>query len=374
MSSDDRLNKDLQATLPFEQEPVVQSDLPFDRALLSLAAVEGLGHKGLRALAAYLGDQLGAVWAMSPSQIRSVLSAGRVPAAERIAHEIHGLRAALLSKGRDALDALTHDGTHVISPSRIPDSLSTLSDRPWWLFVQGDSATLYDGPHIAVVGTRNPTPHGIKAAEIVVRTMAAYPVVLVSGLANGIDAAAHKTALRDGIRNIAFLGHGIDLTFPAETAELRSRILEDDGAVVTEYLPAEHYRKHYFVQRNRLQAAISRLVIAVEGTANGGTAHTVKFASAYGRHVLGVRWLGAGDLYQLVSHQPLSTILDVFDARGRQDLDMRIRGLAEAEGKDTFALRLVEHLLLREASVRGLRAEDLQKLRCTIDELAKDVE
>jgi predicted Rossmann fold nucleotide-binding protein DprA/Smf involved in DNA uptake len=86
----------------------------------------------------------------------------------------------------------------LLGPSQLPPRLAALGDGPLWLFVEGEVRALVDGPHIAVVGTRDATRDGVRATEAAVRTLAAYPITLVSGLANGIDATAHMAALRDG--------------------------------------------------------------------------------------------------------------------------------------------------------------------------------
>ncbi|GAX57373.1 DNA-processing protein DprA [Streptomyces olivochromogenes] len=86
------------------------------------------------------------------------------------------------------------------------------------------------------------------------------------------------------------------MVFPAETADVRARIICTGGAVATEYLSEEHFRKAQFVQRNRLQAALADIVVAAEGKRAGETAHTVRFVGAYRRPVIGFTWLGAGDL------------------------------------------------------------------------------
>lgn len=239
--------------------------------------------------------------------------------------------------------------------------------------MEGNSDVLYSEPHVAVVGTREPSPRGIKATETVVRTMAPYPVVLVSGLANGIDAAAHATALRDGVPNLAFLGHGVRVVFPAETAQLRRRIVETAGAVASEYLPTEHYRKQYFVQRDRLQAGIAELVVAIEGTAAGGTAHTVRFANAYHTRLVGLRWEGVGNLVDLIADESNGIVLDIFDDDDRRRLDELIRQLAESAGKETYALRLVDLLLQREARFRVIRPEDAVRLRTRLEQIVGGV-
>ena len=99
----------------------------------------------------------------------------------------------------------------------------------------------------------------------------------------------HRTSVSEGVRNLAFLGHGINIVFPQETAQTRDRILKAGGAVATEYLPNEHYQKRYFVERNRLQAGLADFVIPVEAHPTGGTAHTVRFARQLGKPVIGIR-------------------------------------------------------------------------------------
>ncbi|MER5537755.1 DNA-processing protein DprA [Streptomyces mirabilis] len=168
------------------------------------------------------------------------------------------------------------------------------------------------------------------AAEAAVRTMAAYPITLVSGLANGIDAAAHQAALRDGVRNVAFLGHGIAIVFPAETADVRVRIIRTGRAVATEYLSEEHFRKAQFVQRNRLQAALADIVVAAEDERGDGTAHTVRFASAYRRPVIGFTWPAPVTWLLSSVKSPTGQLIDIFSAAGRRSFDTLCRGIAHA--------------------------------------------
>jgi DNA protecting protein DprA len=356
---------------PMEKTQPAESVLAFDVALMSLGCVQGLGHKGLRVLVEHYLDNLGAAWEAHRTDLADVLQAGKVPAAQRIAGEIDHNRSDLLARGERKAKELHAGRISVLKPSAIPSRLGGLPGRPWWLFVEGNPEALYQFPHVAVVGTRQPTSAGVKAAEAVLRTMAAYPITLISGLANGIDAAAHSVALRDGVQNVAFLGHGVNLTFPAETQDLRRRIVESGGAVVSEYLPDEHYRKQNFVQRNRLQAGLSDLVVGVEGKASGGTAHTVRFAVTYGRPLIGLKWQGSDDLVEMIEQQSGSEVLEIFSDDARRRLDERFRELAESRGHETYALRLVEILLAREARLRRVRRGDMLRLQSRISEITE---
>lgn len=344
-------------------------NVPFPVALLALGAVRGLGTKGLRALVRTFGEQLGILWDLSSYALRLELTRAKLPAAAKVADGLERDRSLLLKTAEDQFQSLTSRGVHILGPTGLPLRLRELPDGPLWAFVEGDPAALFSGPHIAVVGTRDATPSGVRATDAAVRSLAAYPITLVSGLANGIDAAAHAAALRDGVQNVAFLGHGIDLVFPTETAEMRTRIIRTGGAVVSEYMPGEHYRKAQFVQRNRLQAGLADLVVAAEGARTGGTAHTVRFAAAYRRRIVGFTWHGAGDLIELIRTEPTGELIDIFTTDGRRKFDTLCRNLANSYGHKTFGLTLVERQLNREAQLRSLSREDLDRLRRRIDSL-----
>ncbi|MGW0230907.1 DNA-processing protein DprA [Actinopolymorpha singaporensis] len=311
-----------------------------------------------------------AVWTANPSELADALGRDGKARAQRLAQAIHETRDSCLAAGESGVDELTSKGVTLLGPKWIPPRLREIRGGPLWLFVEGDPDALFSGPHIAIVGTRNASESGCLATKAVVRSLAAYPAVLVSGLAEGIDATAHAASLTDGLRNVAFLGHGTDLVFPASTSDLRRKIVDQGGAVVTEYPPNERYRKEYFVQRNRLQAGLSDLVVAVEGKSAGGTSHTVRFAAKYGRPLIGLTWPSAGDLADLVASQPKSSIVDIFSEAGRRDLDERFRSIADAYGHDTSALSLVEKQLVREARLRHVSKHDLLRLQEIIDRLS----
>jgi predicted Rossmann fold nucleotide-binding protein DprA/Smf involved in DNA uptake len=172
-------------------------DPPFAISLLALSQIRGLGLKGLRGMVGRFGEGLGRAWRMEPSDLAIILAQAKVPGATRLAQEIHASKAHTLNRGQDIWSDLSQRQITLLGPDQLPSRLRDLPDRPLWLFVQGDPGALRDGPHVAVVGTRNASIEGIRATDAVVRTMSAYPIVLVSGLAEGIDAAAHTAALRD---------------------------------------------------------------------------------------------------------------------------------------------------------------------------------
>ena len=361
----------VQGTLPLEEaDPLVlgsRGDIPFPVALLALASIPGTGYRALYSLADAYGNDLGRLLEVAPETAVAHLRARKAPKA--LVDAAGDLPAGLVDRARQHLDELARRNVRVLGPAELPSRLLALPGGPRWLFVQGDPAALVQGPHIAVVGTREASAAGIDATNTAIRTMAAYPVTVVSGLANGIDAAAHARSLEFGLRNVAFLGHGINLVFPAETAPLRERIVERGGAVATEYLPDERYRRQQFVQRNRLQAGLADLVIAAEGQASSGTAHTVRFADQYDTPVVGLSWPGAGDLNQMITDLDAGQVLEAFTPAGRRSLDAVVRSLADRHGHVTDALTLVQWQVAHEAAYRDLRPDDLLHLQKVIQKL-----
>lgn len=171
---------------------------------------------------------------------------------------------------------------------RFPEALLELERPPRWLFVQGPPAVL-SSPSVAIVGTRTPTEDGLFLARYVGACLDGWPAATVSGLASGIDQLAHESSLRAAVPTIAVLGTGILDNYPRGSGELRDRILAAGGVVISEYLPRASYSAANFVLRNRLQAALARVLIPVEWARRSGTAHTVRFASELDRPIACLR-------------------------------------------------------------------------------------
>lgn len=355
------------------------SGAPFEFLLLGLSTVKGLGRKGLRALyKAYEGDLEKALYEPPPN-VAKVLSDARVPNAEGIAKVINAERKAIVDEGAHRVDLLLDRKVRVIHGDELPKRIQEVPDPPYWLFVEGNVKAIHHNPAVALVGTRKASQQGVRATLQAVRILAPYPFTVVSGLAEGIDAAAHESSLAYGLTNVAFLGTGVDVVFPKETEPLRTQIVAQGGAVVTEYLPGESYGKEKFVERNRLQAGLASLVIPVEAQVKSGTAHTVRFARSLNRKIIGLRWKVEPTLFDEVSgqtngiHVDLTAhgdaIFDVFKTQSRRELDILFRSVADDEGHDTYALGAVDDRLLIENQFRQLRESDLNRLCRTIEEI-----
>jgi DNA processing protein len=155
-------------------------------------------------------------------------------------------------------------------------------EAPPTLFVLGETSA---APAVGVVGTRRSTRYGMTLAEAFGGALARAGLITVSGLARGIDAAAHRGTIRAGGEAVAVLGSGIDVIYPAENADLYRQILDGHGAVMSEYAPGTRPDRWRFPARNRLIAAISSAVVVVEAGETGGALITARLAAELGRPV-----------------------------------------------------------------------------------------
>ncbi len=162
-----------------------------------------------------------------------------------------------------------------------PVGLGDLEDPPS-LFVEGEVGEM---PGVAVVGTRRCTRYGIDLAEAFGVAIARSGWTTVSGLARGIDAAAHRGCLRGGGHAVAVLGSGIDVCYPEENRPILDEILAEGGAVVSEYPPGTPPDRWRFPARNRIIAAMSSAVVVVEAAKTGGALITARLAAEIGRPV-----------------------------------------------------------------------------------------
>ncbi|MBC7903992.1 MAG: DNA-protecting protein DprA [Gemmatimonadaceae bacterium] len=138
---------------------------------------------------------------------------------------------------------------------------------------------------IAVVGTRNKTEYGKQVTERLIADLASEGVLVVSGLALGIDSVAHKSALKNGLATVAVLGHGLDSIYPPEHEGLAKQMVRQGGCLLTEYRSGVKPDKHNFPMRNRIVAGMCDAVVVVETNARGGSMITAELAGSYNRDV-----------------------------------------------------------------------------------------
>jgi DNA processing protein len=179
-----------------------------------------------------------------------------------------------------------------------PQNLLQIYDPPVMLYVRGDPQIL-NLPSISIVGTRKPTLYGAQLAERLGRDLAARGLVIVSGMARGIDAIGHQGAMAANGRAIGVLGTGIDVCYPKENKKLYEKVLER-GAIIGELPLGTHPAPENFPVRNRIVAGLPLGVIVVEGAQYSGSLITARLAMEFGREVFGV----PGNVTQPVSFAP----------------------------------------------------------------------
>ncbi len=168
-----------------------------------------------------------------------------------------------------------------------PERLKEIYDPPPVLWVKGD-AKLLSRPAIAVVGTRHPTPYGTGMAEMLSRDLAARRLLIVSGMARGIDSCAHKGALLARRATVAVWGTGVDVVYPKENKKLAEEILETGGAIVSELPLGTFPAPQNFPRRNRILSGMSVAVLVVEAGENSGTRVTARCAAEQNRDLYAV--------------------------------------------------------------------------------------
>jgi DNA processing protein len=183
-----------------------------------------------------------------------------------------------------------------------PPLLAEVPGAPAVLWVSG--RTLEPAPYVGVVGTRRASRYGLEVARWMGRELAAAGVVVVSGMAAGIDAAAHRGALTTG-STVAVLGSGVDVCYPRSNAALYGQIAEE-GSLVSEYPPGTTPAPWRFPARNRIIAGMSLGVVIVEARQDGGAMITARLALEYGREVFAV----AGPVHAAGSEGPHALVRD----------------------------------------------------------------
>ena len=246
---------------------------------VAFSRIHRVGAVRAAVLESYFGSMADA-WRAGPSELRAAgLDRGTV---ESIIKE----RPAISPEGE--IEALQKAGVKAYCwrDDEYPTRLKEVDDHPPVLYVRGD-LSLEDEWAVAVVGTRRATPYGRQAAEHFSTDLARQRITVVSGLARGIDAIAHRAALNAEGRTIAVLACGLDLVYPPEHARLAAEITQH-GALVSDYPLGTQPRSEYFPRRNRILSAMSLGVLVIEGDVDSGALITARNAIDQNREVFAV--------------------------------------------------------------------------------------
>lgn len=262
----------------------------------------------------------------------------------------------------------------VLSDGRYPAQLRAIHDPPFLLNVRG-ALPRWDVPAVAIVGTRNPTEAAVAATLRLAHECAAAGIPVVSGLARGIDAAAHRGALRGAGVTMAVLGSGIDVIYPRSHKSLAAHILERDGAIISEYPPGSEPTRYRFPERNRIISGLCRSVVIAQAPARSGALITGDYALEQGRDVYVLReglegQTGAGGRnLERDGSGIVATVEDIIndwigaapggtvgESKVRSAADLQPAGFGTAQVGRQLALQLEEELLQTAPRVDAWRA------------------
>lgn len=247
--------------------------------LLALSHINRVGRRTLR-LARLLGETVD-FSSCTPRDIQKMLEV-TPEAAERIKNEFSLQDAVMRAQkwAAEGIDVLTQ------YHSEYPNLLREIPDPPEILYITGNKDLLHR-PAIAVIGARRPTAYGKNVALQWARELAEQDVVIVSGMARGIDSEAHRGALAAGGATVAVLGCGVNVVYPSEnralTVEMRRK-----GAILSEYPPGTEPMRGFFPERNRIISGLARGVLVVEAASRSGSLITADLAVDQGRDVFAV--------------------------------------------------------------------------------------
>lgn len=248
-------------------------------AYLALSQVPGIGSARLRTLVAAFGSAGGAL--VAPAGALAALPGFGLAAAAAV-------RGARRRAGAEILEALGRIGAAVLLPGdpAYPPLLAEISEPPAVLYAWGD-AGLLARPAAALVGSRNHSSYGAEAARLISAGVSRAGVVVVSGMARGLDAVAHQAALEAGGTTVGVLGNGFGVVYPAANRALYERVAAE-GCLVTELPPGERPRVSTFPRRNRIIAGLAGVTVVVEAAVGSGALITADCALDQGRSVLAV--------------------------------------------------------------------------------------
>lgn len=257
-----------------------------------------------------------------------------------------------------------------MNESRIPELLQEIPDAPKKLYIRGTYPDQKSFKFLTVVGSRKYTQYGKSTCEKIISELSTYPIVIVSGLALGIDTIAHKTALENKMLTIAVPGSGLDdsALYPSSNRNLAHKILDSGGCLLSELEPTAKAASWTFPRRNRIMAGISHAILVIEAENISGTRITARLATEYNRDVFSVPgsiFSSASDgCNQLIKEgaYPITCAGDIIEHFG-------FTNNKEAKQRKLFDLSQNEKRILEELNVAQSKSELARKMNMNITEL-----
>lgn len=248
---------------------------------IALSQMFMVGPRSARTLLEHFGSAE-AIFAEKPEIMRSIGSVGTYLADESYRQE--ALRRADREMEFIAKNNIT---ATAITDTDYPVRLKQCPDSPIVLYKTGN-CNLDAKKTLAVVGTRKITPYGRQLTESLLKSLAESnsDVLIISGLAYGIDITSHRAALQNGLTTVGVVAHGLDIIYPSQHTRIAAQMCLEGGAIVTEYPSHTRPEAHNFIQRNRIIAGLSDVVVVVESASRGGSLITANIANEYNRDVM----------------------------------------------------------------------------------------
>ncbi len=247
---------------------------------IALTLIPGIGDVHGKRLVAYCGGPE-AVFREKRKNLMKVPGIGEV-----IANAVQ--RKEILDRAEQELEFLRKyqiDALFYLDPG-YPDKLKHCDDGPIMLYYKGN-ANLSQKRILSVVGTRKPSEYGKAVCEAIVQDLAGQGILIVSGLAYGVDTIAHRSAIHCGLPTIGVLAHGLDLIYPFSNRALAGKMVAN-GGLLTEFLSKTKLNRDYFPRRNRIIAGIADATLVIESAEKGGALITADIANSYNRDVFAV--------------------------------------------------------------------------------------
>lgn len=265
----------LQITLFFNQMDSLQHQI-------ALTLVPQIGAVTAKTLVSYCGSAQ-AVFSSSKSTLLKIPGIGpSMVAALKSSAPLEQADRELVFMEQQQVQAIFY------TDAQYPARLRQCQDSPALFYFKGTDLSLLHGPRIvAIVGTRKPSEHGKAICAQIVAEFLPYDVLIISGLAFGVDVTAHRKATEIGIPNIGVLGHGLNSIYPYDHRSIASKMLEN-GGLISEYSHLSKPDREHFPMRNRIISGLSDLVLVIETAASGGSMITVQCAERQGREIFAV--------------------------------------------------------------------------------------
>ncbi len=283
--------------------------------------------------------------------------------------DVAGLKGKMLCKylefkSSHTIDSLVQNfqrkGIWVLSYQDFPEGLQSIANPPIAIFGRGDKRLLFEDIAIAIVGSRRPTSYGFSVTESFAKELVENNIVVVSGMALGIDGITHRSVLKNQGKTLAVLGSGIDLPTPAVHEGLYGEIIKN-GAVISEYPPGVYPTKGSFPARNRIISAVSRAIIIPEATIDSGALITANAAFSQNKNV----YIVPGSIYSNLSQGtnnllknggiPISSVREILEDLGKVDTTSPLNIFADGltvEEREILDVLMSENLSIDELTKR----------------------